>query len=42
MLMEFVATRLATETIQKKLLANVTEGQLEKCFSNLEMEENIL
>lgn len=38
MLMEFVATRLATETVQEKLLANVAEGQLQKSFPNLEME----
>lgn len=41
MLMEFVAACLATETIQKKLLANITECQLQICFPNLKKNSKI-
>lgn len=38
-LVEFVATRLATEAVQKKLLANVAERQFQVCFPNLRKTE---
>ena len=39
MLVEFVTTRLATETIQKKLLANITEGKFQICFPDLNKKD---
>lgn len=35
MLVKFVATCLTPKAVQKKLLTNVTEGQLQKRFSYL-------
>lgn len=33
-LMELIATSLASEAIQQELLTDVTESQLQKCFPN--------
>lgn len=35
-LVEFVATRLTPKAIEQELLADVTEGKLQKCLPSLE------